>query len=382
MPDPFQPSAADMAYAARYLQSFGYAEPLPPSVPGGPAFAPTAPGTDALALFQDFAGLPVTRELDAATLDKMKQPRCGVPDIARAGVELARWRKNRLTYFVEKFVNGIPVREQQTALRAAWDDWEKSCDIELQQTQEPAQADIIISIGKGRADNFDGPSGTLAWAFLPNGSDQQLLMRFDVDEAWTIAGGGIRYRNVAGHEFGHLLGLPHSRVPTALMAPIYSPAVVSPQANDDVSRIKALYGPPVGGGGNGGDPPPPVDPSCKTVNDCLRTLSNSLSSIRHGRAFTVAGTTLSQEFSQLVQRVGELPCDKIGPLITAVAAAFAACQQPAPAALSLPCLGGGGGGLPCSAQPAANPCAALTGLLAICSQLGPILKACPAAPTT
>lgn len=364
MPETFQPSSADMKFAAMYLQAFGYAPVVRGLTP------PTAPQTDALALFQDFAGLPQTRDLDAATMDKMRQPRCGVADISRTGVELARWRKNRLTYFVEEYVNGITKEVQTAQLRAAWADWQASCDIKLTETDRATTADIVISIGKGRPDNFDGPSGTLAWAYLPNGNDQQLLMRFDVDEQWTVNGNGIRLRNVACHEFGHLLGLEHSRVQTALMAPFYSAAVVSPQQNDDVSRVKALYGPPIGGPP---DPPPPTDPSCKTVNDCLKTLRNALASIQRGREFTVAGTTLNQEFSQLIQRVGELPCDKIGPLITAIAAAFAACQQP-PAALNLPCIGN----LPCTAPAASNPCAALTGLLAICSQLGPILKACPA----
>src|SRR5688500_6171733 len=128
MPDTFETSVADMKIAALYLQAFGYAPVARVMAP------PTVPQTDSLALVQDFAGLPQTRELDAATLDKMKQPRCGVADISRMHVELARWRKNRLTYFVEEYVNGITKEVQDAQLRAAWDDWQTACDIKLTET--------------------------------------------------------------------------------------------------------------------------------------------------------------------------------------------------------------------------------------------------------
>ena len=35
--------------------------------------------------FQSFAGLPVTGELDAATIKQMKEPRCGMSDVDEEG---------------------------------------------------------------------------------------------------------------------------------------------------------------------------------------------------------------------------------------------------------------------------------------------------------
>ncbi len=92
-------------------------------------------------------------------------------------------------------------------------------------------------------------------------------MRFDLDERWVIGNpqGGILMRNVACHEFGHLLGLEHSTRQTALMAPYYAPSIVKPQASDDVPRIQALYGAaPV--------PPPVPTPIPPAVGNATVTL--------------------------------------------------------------------------------------------------------------
>jgi matrix metalloproteinase-14 (membrane-inserted) len=147
-------------------------------------------------------------------------------------------------------------------IQLAFDQWAAHGDLKFTRVNTQSKARLILSTGKGRKDNFDGPGNTLAWAYLPQGNSYngQLLMRFDLDETWITRAGdrGILYLNVACHEFGHMLGLDHSRVKTALMAPYYAPRVTKPVENDDVKRIVKLYGratnPPGGGGGgdNGG----------------------------------------------------------------------------------------------------------------------------------
>ena len=199
---------------------------------------------NAIQEFQRLAGI-ADEGLSAATLIKMTEPRCGCADVQRLGVEQARWRKNRLTYCVQAFVGGISQADQLDLIRLAWADWQAAADLSLTPTSNQATADIVISTGRGQGQGFDGPSGTLAWAYLPNGQDGQLTMRFDFDERWTKDNpqAGILFRNVACHEFGHLLGLEHSRVSSALMAPFYSQGIVSPRQSDDIPRIQALYGP-------------------------------------------------------------------------------------------------------------------------------------------
>lgn len=269
MPDVL-PSASEMALAARYLQHYGYA---PDAVPGAPA-----PQTDALSVFQERTGLPVTGELDSATVEMIRRPRCGCKDAKRLEAELAKWRKNRLTYFIRSRVRGLTREQFDAAIRTAFDQWEACADIKFIEAASAQTADLIIDTGSGPADNFDGPSGTLAWAFLPFDGVSQLQMKFDLGEQWAIVGQGIRLLNVACHEFGHMLGLDHSRVASALMAPIYSVNVTKPQANDDVPRIQALYGKPVAA-----MPPSDPAPTCPTVCQGVRQALRVFNQVRHSQ---------------------------------------------------------------------------------------------------
>lgn len=228
---------------------------------------------DAVKQFQDMFHLRRDGNFSHQVSQAMLLPRCGFPDVERdhhrrAGrvrdwlaSKLPAWQKRGLYYGVAAYVNGIDHGTQDQIIQAAFDDWTRLGDITVQKTSNN-QADIVISTGQGQKDNFDGPSGVLAWAYLPDGGDQQLQMKFDLDETWTTDPGrqGILMKNVATHEFGHLLGLSHSNVQSALMAPYYAVGVTSPQQNDDIPRFQARYGttpakPPDPAPG-GGTPPP------------------------------------------------------------------------------------------------------------------------------
>ena len=99
--------------------------------------------------------------------------------------------------------------------------WSEYTDLVFIQ-KKSGQVHIEIRFEKGEhgdGDPFDGPGGTLAHAYFPvYGGDAH----FDDAEQWTIDSfRGTNLFQVAAHEFGHSLGLSHSDVKAALMAPFY-----------------------------------------------------------------------------------------------------------------------------------------------------------------
>ncbi|NWQ69202.1 MMP3 protein, partial [Neopipo cinnamomea] len=120
--------------------------------------------------------------------------------------------------------------------------------------KDRGDADIMISFAARDHNDFipfDGPGRSLVHAYALSrdiGGDAH----FDEDETWTKSIEGTNLFHVAGHEFGHSLGLFHFKDPNALMYPVYrkfDPSVL-PLHQDDITGIQYLYG-----------------PSCNTYND-------------------------------------------------------------------------------------------------------------------
>ncbi|KFV91520.1 Interstitial collagenase [Fulmarus glacialis] len=203
---------------------------------------------DKIREMQSFFGLEVTGELNHKTLDVMKQPRCGIPDIRSYSTfpQSPRWKKEDVTYRILNYTPDMLQADVEEAIAKAFQLWSSVTPLRFTRMYS-GQADIMISFAAGfHGDfySFDGPGGTLAHAYPPSsgiGGDAH----FDEDENWTkfTTNNGYNLFLVAAHELGHSLGLGHSNVFGALMYPIYMARDTRdyrlPQ--DDIDGIQALY---------------------------------------------------------------------------------------------------------------------------------------------
>ncbi len=220
--------------ALNYLQHYGY------------TFNSTDDIMSSVCRFQSMAGLLVDGIVGPKTLGIMQHPRCGCKDTLEARNSPRKWADRNISYYIEKRDSDITADEWDDAITKAFTQWSDVANLKFTRTNTSRKANCIMSIGSGRSQDFDGPGGTLAWAQLPPNSryNGQLLCRFDAGETWITNASlrGVLLLNVACHEIGHLLGLGHSQVNSALMAPFYNPSITKPQNSDDVTRISKLYG--------------------------------------------------------------------------------------------------------------------------------------------
>ncbi|XP_009083000.1 PREDICTED: stromelysin-1-like [Acanthisitta chloris] len=238
----------DMQFAKKYLENFYDFKEEKGSLLKAKNLNRMA---DKIREMQSFFGLEVTGELNHKTLDMMKQPRCGIPDIRSYSTfpHSPRWKKEDVTYRILNYTPDMLQADVDEAIAKAFQLWSSVTPLRFTRLYS-GQADIMISFAAGfHGDfySFDGPGGTLAHAYPPNsgiGGDAH----FDEDENWTkfTTYGGFNLFLVAAHELGHSLGLGHSNVFGALMYPIYMAKDTRDFQlhQDDIGGIQALYGSP------------------------------------------------------------------------------------------------------------------------------------------
>ncbi|XP_053564553.1 collagenase 3 [Bombina bombina] len=208
------------------------------------------PNEEKIKAMQDFFGLKITGKIDNETMEVMRQPRCGVPDVQRYSFFEGRpkWQKTTLTYRIVNYTPDMAASDVDFAFARAFKLWSDVTPLNFVKVNSK-DADILISFGSrahGDFFPFDGPFNVLAHAFSP-GEDVGGDAHFDEDETWSLGPQGTSLFLVAAHEFGHALGLEHSRDLRALMFPTVPVNVnVNPSqyklSADDVSGIQTLYG--------------------------------------------------------------------------------------------------------------------------------------------
>lgn len=238
--------------ALMYLSRFGYMNPSATNPENGALLSEEAVRS-AIIEFQAFAGLNQTGDLDPVTKEMMNMPRCGNRDIIghgantrrkkRYALQGSRWRVRDLTYKITKYPSVLGRQAVDREVAAAFQVWEDVSNLSFKPaTSGKVHIEVRFEKGEhGDGDPFDGRGGTLAHAYFPiYGGDAH----FDDTEQWTIDSyRGTNLFQVAAHEFGHSLGLSHSDVRSALMAPFYRGFVRDFKLDDDDTKaIQVLYG--------------------------------------------------------------------------------------------------------------------------------------------
>merc|ERR1712047_137930 len=168
---------------------------------------------------------------------------------------------NHLTYRITRYPSTarLSKRDVDETTAKAFNVWQEATGLTFEQ-RPVGSVHIEIRFEKyehGDGDPFDGPGGTLAHAYFPQyGGD----IHVDDTEYWTISSyRGTNLLQTMTHELGHSLGLSHSDVRSAIMAPFYrgwDPFMKLDE--DDVRAIQSLYGQKVN------KPPPrqtPISPA-------------------------------------------------------------------------------------------------------------------------
>ncbi|CAM5152186.1 unnamed protein product [Eretmochelys imbricata] len=197
-------NVTDLQLAERYLLRFGYVE-----AEGQTRSRQVSLGK-ALRRMQKQLGLEETGELDANTLDAMRAPRCGVPDV---GSFLTfegdlKWDHNDLTYRVLNYSPDLDASVIDDAFARAFKVWSDVTPLTFTRLQS-GEADIMIQFGvqeHGDGYPFDGKDGLLAHAFPP-GKGVQGDAHFDDDEFWTL-GTGIVVKTSYGNANGAACHFP------------------------------------------------------------------------------------------------------------------------------------------------------------------------------
>nr|ADU34085.1 matrix metalloproteinase 9 [Ctenopharyngodon idella] len=189
----------DIQLADEYLKRYGYIDVLQKS-----GLQAVVSPSKALKELQRQLGLEETGSLDQPTIDAMKQPRCGVPDIRNYQTfdgDL-KWDHSEVTYRILNYSPDMESSLIDDAFARAFKVWSDVTPLTFTRLYD-GTADIMISFG--RADHgdpypFDGKDGLLAHAYPP-GQGIQGDAHFDDDEYWTLGSGPAiqtRYGNAEG----------------------------------------------------------------------------------------------------------------------------------------------------------------------------------------
>uniref|UniRef100_A0A8C5KD64 Matrix metalloproteinase-9 n=1 Tax=Jaculus jaculus TaxID=51337 RepID=A0A8C5KD64_JACJA len=148
----------------------------------------------ALLLLQKQLSLPQTGELDSKTLEAIRTPRCGVPDLGKFQTFEGdlKWHHHNITYWIQNYSEDLPRDVIDDAFARAFAAWSAVTPLTFTRVHS-RDADIVIQFGvaeHGDGYPFDGKDGLLAHAFPP-GPGIQGDAHFDDEELWSLGKGVV-----------------------------------------------------------------------------------------------------------------------------------------------------------------------------------------------
>ena len=232
-----------------YLERFGYLGPATPREPG----VLDDPTEGALKGFQEFFHLPVTGVFDDATREAMMRPRCGLPDVRPGELAFATqcaWTDRTLTYAFDTGTDDVGGTAEFDAIRRAIQTWQGVGGLTFTEVAVGSSPDIRVGWRPAADPDHSMVGGVLAHADFPPGCSVITTtlpkpVHFDDSEhVWSVGAVASAFdiETVALHEFGHIVGLAHTSVANAVMAPTVS-ANFTKRAltQDDIDGFRALY---------------------------------------------------------------------------------------------------------------------------------------------
>lgn len=203
----------------------------------------------ALQHYQRFHKLPVSGQVDKATIINLRRPRCGYPDIVRAldikTINNGGWKKKELTVWFDKLSSDYEVDsivKVTNAMAIAFRVWtgsrEGGANIRFKwaPVKDEKKPDIMVTFGK-----HDGIGGEVAYAYGPPDGD----ILFDDAELWTTSlptpTSGTDFIAFAIHELGHSLGLDHRDDDSDSIMQSSIPNGKRDLSEGDKAAIQALY---------------------------------------------------------------------------------------------------------------------------------------------
>jgi len=200
--------------------------------------------------FQESFGIDPDGEIGPQTVKAMAYPRCGCIDrehLTEGATDSRKWGLKTLTWCVVDYLPSMSKDEYLKIIKTVFDHLSTIIDVTFTQVTNQNQANFLFHVSTSRRDELGVESGVLAFCELPPSANFKGVINLTMDgaEKWLplgVSGRGIRTKNVFYHEILHGMGLSHSEVQTALMAPFYDPDVDIPVSPDDIERLVRLYG--------------------------------------------------------------------------------------------------------------------------------------------